>query len=119
MQGVAYANDARLIRRRLKHGYQAETTPFRYRNMGNLATIGRNAAVIEYGHFRLKGWLAWWVWGIAHIYFLIGVRNRLSVALSWLWIYVRNQRSARLITQGQKDNIAAERPTNSSPTIPH
>ena len=44
--------------------------------------------------------LAWWIWGIAHIYFLIGLRNRLSVALSWLWIYARDQRGARLITQG-------------------
>lgn len=96
-QQGAYA--ARLIRRRLKHGYQAETTPFRYRNMGNLATIGRNAAVIEYGRFRMKGWLAWWVWGIAHIYFLIGTRSRLFVALSWLWIFLSRQNSARLITQ--------------------
>ena len=49
--------------------------------------------------------LAWWFWGLAHIYFLVGVRSRLSVALNWLWIYTRNQRSARLITQ------AEDRPT--------
>jgi NADH dehydrogenase len=48
----------------------------------------------------LRGALAWWIWGIAHIYFLIGLRHRLSVALSWLWIYTRDQRAARLITQG-------------------
>jgi NADH dehydrogenase len=47
------------------------------------------------------GWLAWWVWGVAHIYFLIGLRNRLSVAMSWLWIYTRQPRGARLITQGR------------------
>ena len=73
--------------------------PFRYRHMGNLATIGRNAAVIEYGRFRMRGWLAWWVWGIAHIYFLIGARSRLFVSLSWLWVFLSGQNSARLITQ--------------------
>jgi NADH dehydrogenase len=73
--------------------------PFRYRDMGNLATIGRNAAVIEFGRFRMTGWFAWWVWGIAHIYFLIGTRSRLFVALSWLWVFLSGQNSARLITQ--------------------
>lgn len=91
------AHAARSIRARLTG--QPEPGPFRYRHMGNLATIGRNAAVIEYGRFRLTGWLAWWVWGIAHIYFLIGARSRLMVALSWLWIFLSGQNSARLITQ--------------------
>ena len=58
------------------------------------------AAVIDFGRIKLRGALAWWIWGLAHIYFLIGLRNRLSVALSWLWIYARDQRAARLITQG-------------------
>jgi NADH:ubiquinone reductase (H+-translocating) len=49
----------------------------------------------------VRGWLAWWIWGLAHIYFLIGVRNRLAVALSWLWIYATGSRSACLITQGE------------------
>ncbi|CAM3924508.1 NAD(P)/FAD-dependent oxidoreductase [Paracoccus yeei] len=88
---------ARIIRARLRG--TPEPGPFRYRHMGNLATIGRNAAVIEYGRFQLTGWLAWWVWGIAHIYFLIGARSRLMVALSWLWIFLSGQNSARLITQ--------------------
>ena len=57
-------------------------------------------AVIDFGKFKLRGALAWWIWGIAHIYFLIGLRHRLGVALSWLWIYARDQRAARLITQG-------------------
>jgi NADH dehydrogenase len=77
--------------------------PFRYHHDGSLAQIGKRRAVIDFGWIKLRGSLAWWIWGIAHIYFLIGVRNRLSVALSWLWIYVRNQRSARLITQGQSN----------------
>ncbi len=74
--------------------------PFRYRHSGSLAQIGKRKAVIDFGRIKLSGALAWWIWGIAHIYFLIGLRNRLSVALSWLWIYVRDQRAARLITQG-------------------
>lgn len=73
--------------------------PFAYSHAGSLATIGKRVAIIDFGRIKLKGWLAWWLWGLAHIYFLIGVRNRLSVALSWLWIHARDQRSARLITQ--------------------
>lgn len=73
--------------------------PFAYSHAGSLATVGKRVAIIDFGRVKLKGWLAWWLWGLAHIYFLIGVRNRLSVALSWLWIHARDQRSARLITQ--------------------
>jgi NADH dehydrogenase len=74
--------------------------PFRYSHAGSLAQIGKRLAVIDFGKFKLRGTIAWWIWGIAHIYFLIGLRHRLSVALSWLWIYLRDQRPARLITQG-------------------
>jgi NADH dehydrogenase len=88
---------ARTIKRRLKG--DATLRPFRYRHSGDLATIGRRSAVIDFGSFKLTGWVAWWVWGLAHIYFLIGLRNRLSVALSWLWIYLSGSRSACLITQ--------------------
>jgi NADH dehydrogenase len=88
---------ARTIKRRLKG--DARLRPFRYRHAGDLATIGRRSAVIDFGWLKLKGWVAWWVWGFAHIYFLIGLRNRLSVALSWLWIYLTGSRSACLITQ--------------------
>ncbi|MFP9136861.1 NAD(P)/FAD-dependent oxidoreductase [Devosia sp. XGJD_8] len=77
--------------------------PFRYKHAGDLATIGKRAAVIDFGWIQLKGWVAWWVWGIAHIYFLIDTKNRLAVALSWLWIYLSGQRSARLITQGEAE----------------
>ena len=72
--------------------------PFHYRHLGNLATIGRKAAVADFGRFRLKGRLAWWLWGLAHIFFLIGFRNRLAVALDWFWSYLTFQRGARLIT---------------------
>ncbi len=67
---------------------------------GSLAQIGKRKAVIDFGAIKLRGTIAWWIWGIAHIYFLIGLRNRLSVAISWLWIHARDQRAARLITQG-------------------
>ena len=87
---------ARVIRARLR-GAPAPP-PFRYKHSGDLATIGKRRAVIDFGWIKLKGALAWWLWGFAHIYFLIGVRNRLTVALNWLWIYARDQRGARLIT---------------------
>jgi NADH dehydrogenase len=73
--------------------------PFRYRHQGNLATIGRHSAVIDFGWLRLRGYLAWWLWGGAHVFFLIGVRNRLLVLVQWFWSYVMFQRGARLITE--------------------
>jgi NADH dehydrogenase len=89
---------AAAIRARL--GGQTAPPPFRYKHAGDLATIGKRRAVIDFGWIRLRGAIAWWLWGFAHIFFLIGVRNRLAVALNWLWIYARDQRSARLITRG-------------------
>jgi NADH dehydrogenase len=74
--------------------------PFRYKHSGSLAQIGKRKAVIDFGHIKLRGALAWWIWGVAHIYFLIGMRHRLSVAINWLWNHARDQRAARLITQG-------------------
>jgi NADH dehydrogenase len=88
---------AETIKARLSGG---KVAPFRYKHAGSLAQIGKRKAVIDFGRIKLRGSIAWWIWGIAHIYFLIGLRHRLSVALSWLWNYVRDQRSARLITQG-------------------
>jgi NADH:ubiquinone reductase (H+-translocating) len=95
---------AKAIRARLAG---ASAPPFRYHHAGDLATIGKRRAVIDFGWIKLKGALAWWLWGLAHIYFLIGVRNRLSVALSWLWIYARDQRSARLITRSGEESGAS------------
>ncbi|NRP70662.1 NADH dehydrogenase-like protein YjlD [Ensifer psoraleae] len=88
---------ARMIRARLEG--KPAPGPFRYRHQGSLATIGKRAAIIDFGRIKLKGALAWWIWGIAHIYFLIGTRSRFVVAWSWLWIYLSGQHSARLITQ--------------------
>ncbi|MGH7005941.1 MAG: NAD(P)/FAD-dependent oxidoreductase, partial [Alphaproteobacteria bacterium] len=78
--------------------------PFRYRNMGNLATIGRKAAVVDFGWLRLRGNPAWWLWSVAHIFFLIGFRNRLAVTLDWFWSYLTFQRGSRLITGGGPDD---------------
>ena len=78
--------------------------PFRYRNYGNFATIGRHAAVADFGWLKLSGYPAWLLWGAAHIYFLIGFRNRLAVMLDWLWAYVTFQRGVRLITGSGSDS---------------
>jgi NADH dehydrogenase len=71
---------------------------FAYRDLGNLATIGRSKAVIDWGQVRLSGFIAWLFWSVAHIWFLVGFRSRIGVAISWLWNYATYQRSARLIT---------------------
>ncbi len=73
------------------------TTPFAYRDYGNLATIGRMAAVVDFGRLKLSGLLAWWFWLTAHVFFLIGFRNRLVVLLNWFWAYWSYQRAARII----------------------
>jgi NADH:quinone reductase (non-electrogenic) len=85
-----------LIKARLRGAEPSK--PFRYRNYGNLATIGRKAAVIDFGWIHLRGLVAWVIWSVVHIYFLIGFRNRAMVALDWLWAYFTFQRGARLIT---------------------
>ncbi len=74
------------------------TTPFEYRNLGNMATIGRNSAVADFGWLRVKGYLAWLMWLFLHVYLLIGFRNRLSVLTQWAFSYATYQRSVRLIT---------------------
>jgi NADH dehydrogenase len=89
---------AQTIMRRLRG--DAAPQPFRYKHAGSLAQIGKRKAIIDFGAIKLRGSLAWWIWGIAHIYFLIGLRNRLAVAINWLWIHTLDQRGARLITQG-------------------
>ena len=85
---------ARAIRARLAN--QA-TPPFRYRDYGNLATIGRMAAVVDLRGLQLSGLLAWWFWLAAHLFFLIGFRNRLLVMINWAWAYWTYQRHARII----------------------
>ena len=85
---------------RIRARIDADSTPapFHYRDQGALATIGRMAAVAQFGRLRLSGPPAWWVWLVAHIYFLIGFRNRLVVLLDWAWAYWTYQRHARIVT---------------------
>lgn len=77
----------------------AEPGAFEYKDPGQLATIGRRAAVVDLGKVRFKGWLAWWFWGLVHIYFLINLRSRMTVAIHWLWSYITFDRGARLIVR--------------------
>ena len=79
------------------------TTSFAYRDYGNLATIGRMAAVVDFGKLKFSGVLAWWFWLTAHVFFLIGFRNRLVVLLNWWWAYWSYQRAARIILGRDED----------------
>ena len=90
---------AKVIRARLA-GLPA-SRPFHYFNAGNLATIGRRSAVADFGWVRISGFPAWLLWGIVHIFFLIGFRNRVSILIEWIWAYITFQRGARLITGPQ------------------
>ena len=73
-------------------------SPFRYRDEGALATIGRHSAIADLGWIRLTGWVAWVLWGVVHIFFLIGFRNRMAVFLNWMWAWLTYGRGASLIT---------------------
>jgi NADH dehydrogenase len=75
--------------------------PFRYRDYGSVATIGRGSAVVDIGPVKASGWLAWIFWLFLHIYWLIGFRNRVAVLGEWAWAYVTLQRRVRLITGGR------------------
>ena len=87
---------AKAIRARLDK--RPPPSPFRYRHVGSLATIGRNHAVVDLGWLQLKGWIAWWFWGLVHIYFLISVRAATLVLMQWFWTYLTRRKGARLVT---------------------
>jgi NADH dehydrogenase len=89
---------AQVIRSRVLNTQMPEA--FRYKHQGDLATIGRKAAVVKLDHMHLKGFIGWVFWSIAHVYFLIGLRNRAVVAFSWMGNYLTYQRGARLIVDG-------------------
>ena len=93
-QGGAFV--AKVIRAKLRG--ETVSQPFSYRHMGSLATIGRKSAVVDFGLVRLRGATAWWLWGIVHVLFLVGSRNRVAVVLNWMWSYVTYRASTRLIT---------------------
>jgi len=97
---------AKLLRHRIKG---KKYKPFRYQDWGTMATIGRNAAVAKFGKFSLKGWMAWVAWGIVHIYFLTGFRNRIVVFFTWIWTYLTYGMGSRvLIRQNKSEKIAEE-----------
>ncbi len=95
---------------------------FRYHDLGSMATIGRNHAIAEMGRLKIRGLIGWLFWGIAHIYFLIGFRNRIAVLFSWIWAYITWQRGVRLITgiNGTKaiDAASSAQPAELPPTPP-
>jgi NADH:ubiquinone reductase (H+-translocating) len=94
MQGGAFV--AKVIGSKLRG--ESVSHAFSYRHRGSLATIGRKSAVAEFGFVRLHGAMAWWLWGIVHVLFLVGSRNRVAVVLNWIWSYVTYRASTRLIT---------------------
>jgi NADH dehydrogenase/putative oxidoreductase len=77
-----------------------DPTPFVYRHLGSLATIGRKAAVVDFGWIKLRGALAWWFWGAVHVGFLVDLRSRFSVMFDWFWAYLTYRSGTRLITGG-------------------
>jgi NADH:ubiquinone reductase (H+-translocating) len=93
-QGGAFV--AKVIRAKLRG--EPVSYAFSYRHMGSLATIGRKSALADFGFVRLRGAMAWWLWGIVHVLFLVGSRNRAAVVLNWIWSYVTYRASTRLIT---------------------
>jgi NADH dehydrogenase len=98
------AHAAAVVRDRLRG---APGRPFRYRDYGNLATIGRMAAVVHFGRLKLSGLLAWWFWLVAHLFFLIGFRNRIIVLVNWGWSYWTYQRHARIIVGRPDPGLSA------------
>jgi NADH dehydrogenase/putative oxidoreductase len=99
----AGAHAAKLIRARVEG--RADPRPFVYRHLGSLATIGRKAAVADFGWLRLRGALAWWFWGAIHIGFLNDLRSQLSVMFHWGWAYLTYRSGARLIIGSQAGSV--------------
>jgi NADH dehydrogenase FAD-containing subunit len=106
-QGGDYV--ASVLRARLRG--RKPPLPFCYRHQGSLATIGRKSAVADFGRLRVTGAPAWWLWGAVHVFFLVGVRNRLSVMLGWIWSYFTFDVGVRLITEARADRPTPEYPS--------
>ncbi|WP_210163214.1 NAD(P)/FAD-dependent oxidoreductase [Niveispirillum irakense] len=97
---------------------RTEPGPFIYRHQGDLATVGRKAAVVRIGRIELKGLIGWLFWSFVHIHFLVGRRNRWIVGIHWAWNFITFQRSARLITgaaASSEEPILADEPTDQAP----
>lgn len=84
-------------------------TAFHYKNLGSMATIGRNKAVVEIGKFRSQGFFAWVLWLVVHLRSILGVKNKMMVLLNWLWKYVSYNDSIRMITYATKPREVEER----------
>jgi NADH dehydrogenase FAD-containing subunit/uncharacterized membrane protein YphA (DoxX/SURF4 family) len=102
----------RLIRARVEG--RAVPSPFKYRHLGSLATIGRKAAVVDFGTVKLWGTPAWWLWGLVHVSFLVGLRNRLSTMINWFWAYLTYASGIRLITGHAEIAESSARPSSTS-----
>jgi NADH dehydrogenase/putative oxidoreductase len=112
-QGGIYV--ARLIRARIEN--RKPPGPFAYKHLGSLATIGRKAAVADFGWLRLSGAPAWWLWGAVHVAFLVGLRNRISVLFDWFWAYLTFRSGTRLITGGELRNREPTEAPLSAPSL--
>ena len=91
------------------HADDNSLTPFKYNNLGSMATIGRNKAVVEIGKFHSQGFFAWILWLVVHLRSILGVKNKMMVLLNWLWKYVRYNDSIRMITYATKPREVVER----------
>lgn len=83
--------------------------PFRYKNLGSMATIGRNRAVADFKHIKMQGWLAWVMWLVVHLRSILGVRNKIFVLLNWVWYYFTYDQSMRMIVYARKAKEVRER----------
>ena len=105
-QAKNLAKNLKLI---VKGADSSELTAFRYKNLGSMATIGRNKAVVEIGKFRSQGFFAWVLWLVVHLRSILGVKNKVMVLLNWLWKYVSYNDSIRMITYATKPREVEER----------
>ena len=106
---VAKQEGAHAARNVLRAVRGTPLAPFRYRDYGNMATIGRGSAVADIGPIKASGFLAWLIWLFLHIFWLIGFRNRIAVLGEWAWSYLTFQRRVRLITGQRSENPTAGR----------
>lgn len=102
-------NLAKNLKRIVRGADSSELTAFRYKNLGSMATIGRNKAVVEIGKFRSQGFFAWVLWLVVHLRSILGVKNKMTVLLNWLWKYVSYNDSIRMITYATKPREVEER----------
>ncbi len=122
-QGAIQMGDyvGRLLTREIRvradhHVDTAERPPFRFRDKGSMATIGRGRAIVQIGTLRFGGLVAWLLWAFVHIFFLVGFRNRIVIMLQWVWMYFFYERGVRLIT-GQEEQSRSPKPPKDSRAV--